>query len=239
MPLAAPPFDDEVFDTLEECVTAVQAHAKSEGYAIVTQRQSNRRNNEYHRCDLACDRGKNTHTMRSAGIRPNAGSIKEECPFRAKVVKRALFGNLWVYHTMNLSHNHEPSHEPAAHTMHRRRDDDTLSTISRLSTAGAAPRAIHREVSATNASILRHDIYNDMASIRREKDGPYTATQRFLKELEDDCEFYKICRHNGRMVGAFWTFPWCTEMWEKYPGILCMDNTYSVSTIYLLIYPEG
>ena len=132
MPLAPPPFDGRVFATLEEYVAAVQAHAKSEGYAVITNRISNKRNDEYHRCDLACDRGKNKMIVRSTGIRPSARSIKAECPFRAKVVERAIAGYLWVYETINPSYNHEPTHEPTAHAMHRRRYDEAITTISRL-----------------------------------------------------------------------------------------------------------
>src|SRR5437667_136915 len=233
MPLAPPPFDGQVFNTFEECITAIQAHCKSEGYAVVIERGSNPRDNEYTRYDLACDRGRNKQTVRSVGIRPNAGSIKNECPFRAKVVKRVLLGDQWQYETREPSHNHEPSHEPTAHAIHRQRYDEAISTISRLSTAGATPRAIHREVSAaTNTNILRRDIYNDRASIRRQEDGPYTATQRFLQVLKDS-EFYNVCHDDGRIIGAFWTFPWCMEMWKKYPSILSMDNIYKVSTLYL------
>ena len=81
MPLAPPPFDSQVFDTLKEYVITVKAYAKSESYTIITDYRSNKQNNKYYRYDLAYNKGKNKIIVRSIGIQPSTRSIKEEYPF--------------------------------------------------------------------------------------------------------------------------------------------------------------
>ena len=109
--MTPPPLDGRLFDTFKELLTAIQNHAKQEGWAIVKTRVSNRRvDGNYYRYDLACNRGVNTHENRSTGRRI-VSSCKEECPWIGCAVALKSNNDRWTYKTINSTHNHLPSQD--------------------------------------------------------------------------------------------------------------------------------
>lgn len=88
-----PPFDRE-FDTFENVLSYANSWAQEAGYAITTERRTNRaKDSTYRRVDLCCDCGSGTRASQATGSRLNALSRKIWCPFKIKV---NLIGDLWV-----------------------------------------------------------------------------------------------------------------------------------------------
>ena len=227
--MTAPPFDGVFYDTIDDLMETIQHHAKQEGWAIVKTRAGNRRENgRYYRYDLECDRGTKKHQNISTELRKVA-SRKEECTWRGRAVALKANNDRWTYKTLDSSHNHLPSLDPSVHPMHRRRTTKDLDSIQRHTKAGARLHTVAIDLRQDHPEIKRKDIINDRAKMRREAAGPYTQTQLFIKTLQDSGEFFRICRGpDNRIIGVFWTFPWCKEMVKNYPDILSMDNTYNV-----------
>ena len=92
-----PPIAGQFFNTFNDLFAAVQSHARQTGWAVVKTRASNRRaDGNYYKYDLACDRGVDTHEMRSTGRR-QASSRKEGCPWRGVAAARKSNGDRWKY----------------------------------------------------------------------------------------------------------------------------------------------
>lgn len=39
-----------------------------------------------------------------------------------------------------------------------------------------------------------------------------------------------------KITGLFWTYPWCIEMWRKYPFVLQLDNTYKTNRFSMPLF---
>ena len=234
--MTAPPFDGVFFDTIDDLMNAIQHHAKQEGWAIVKVRACNRRaDGQYYRYDLECDRGTKTRPNIALGRR-KVSSRKEECTWRGRAVAFKSDDNRWKYLTLNSVHNHPPSLDPSVHPMHRRRTREDHNVIQCHTQAGSRLHTIAIDLREDRPEIKRKDIINDRAKLRREAAGPYTQTQLFLKALQDSGEFFRICRGpDNRIIGVFWTFPWCKAMVKNYPDVLSMDNTYNVRLLLYLM----
>ena len=226
--MTAPPFDGVFYDTIDDLMEAIQHHAKQEGWAIVKTRAGNRRENgRYYRYDLECDRGIKKHQNISTELRKVASRKKNALGEAGLLLSKQT---MIVGRTrLDSSHNHLPSLDPSVHPMHRRRTTKDLDSIQRHTKAGSRLHTVAIDLRQDHPEIKRKDIINDRAKMRREAAGPYTQTQLFIKTLQDSGEFFRICRGpDNRIIGVFWTFPWCKEMVKNYPDILSMDNTYNV-----------
>ena len=224
-----PPIAGQFFNTFNDLFAAVQSHARQTGWAVVKTRASNRRaDGNYYKYDLACDRGVDTHEMRSTGRR-QASSRKEGCPWRGVAAARKSNGDRWKYETINSTHNHPPSLDASVHSMHRRLTDEERGALERHTQAGSRLHVITSDLRAKNQALKKRDILNERAKLQRQAAGPYTQTQRFIQVLQESGEFYRLCRDaDDRIIGVFWTFPWCREMAKAYPDVISMDNTYNV-----------
>ena len=224
-----PPIAGQLFDTFNDLFAAVQSHARQTGWAIIKTRASNRRaNGNYYKYDLACDRGMNLYSCRSTGRR-QASSRKEECPWRGVAVARKSDGDRWKYETINSTHNHPPSLDASVHPMHRRLTDEERGNLERHTQAGSRLNVIASDLRTRNQALKKKDLLNERAKLQRQAAGPYTQTQRFVQALQESGEFHRFCRGaDERIIGVFWTFPWCREMTKAYPDVISMDNTYNV-----------
>ena len=217
-----------IFDSFNDLFAAVQAHARQEGWAVVKTRASARRaNGNYYRYDLACDRGIKRHKINSTGRR-EASSRKEGCPWVARAVALKSNQDRWTYETINSTHNHPPSLDASIHPMHRRLTDEERGVLERHTQAGSRLNFIASDLRTKNQA-LKKDLLNERAKLQRHAAGPYTQTQRFVQALQESGEFYRLCRGaDERIIGVFWTFPWCREITKAYPDVISMDNTYNV-----------
>ena len=207
------PIAGQFFNTFNDLFAAVQSHARQTGWAVVKTRASNRRaDGNYYKYDLACDRGVDTHEMRFTGRR-EASSRKEGCPWRGVAAARKSDGDRWKYETINFTHNHPPSLDASVHSMHRHLTDEKRGALERHTQAGSRLHVITSDLRAKNQALKKRDILNERAKLQRQAAGPYTQTQRFIQVLQESGEFYRLCRDaDDRIIGVFWTFPWCREM---------------------------
>ena len=224
-----PPFAGSFFDSSDDLFAAVQRHAREEGWAVVKTHASSRRaNGNYYRYHLGCDRGIKIHQSVATGRR-QASSRKEECPWKGVAAARKSDGDRWKYETINSTHNHPPSLDASVHPMHRRLTDEERGALERHTQAGSRLNFIASDLRANNQALKKKDILNERAKLQREAAGPYTQTQRFVQALQESGEFHRLCRGaDERIIGVFWTFPWCREMTKTYPDVISMDNTYNV-----------
>ncbi|KAI9769308.1 MAG: hypothetical protein M1839_003759 [Geoglossum umbratile] len=91
-----PPAEGSEYPDRKSMVTAIQAHAKSNGYAVTIQWSSNKDGTVYLRLR-------------------NTGTHLTGCPFS---IHGAVKNNIWTFKIYNASHNHSASIGPAAHPIH-------------------------------------------------------------------------------------------------------------------------
>ena len=145
-----PPIAGQFFNTFNDLFAAVQSHARQTGWAVIKTRASNRRaDGNYYKYDLACDRGVDTHEMRSTGRR-EASSRKEGCPWRGIAAARKSDGDRWKYETINFTYNHPPSLDASVHSMHRRLTDEERGALERHTQAGSCLYVITSDLRAKN-----------------------------------------------------------------------------------------
>ncbi|KAK4098359.1 hypothetical protein N658DRAFT_544084 [Parathielavia hyrcaniae] len=72
----------------------------------------------------------------------------------------------------------------------------------------------------------RRDIENEMNKVKAEALGGYTPTQALLKHFTDTGIKHRVRQLQGRVVALIWTYPFCEEMWQRFPDVISIDNTY-------------
>jgi hypothetical protein len=112
---SAPP--EAIYNTKDALFSAIQAHARNNGYAITT--RSTKQNRILFDCDRAGayqSKGKNPNTHPSRQ-RNNTGSKKCGCKMRVACVRQEE--GSWALKVIEDTHNHGPSAAPIAHPAHR------------------------------------------------------------------------------------------------------------------------
>lgn len=60
-----------------------------------------------------------------------------------------------------------------------------------------------------------NDIYNDRQRIRLQGLGGLSATQAWIKQLQDNqLKHYIKLDDDNKVQGVVWTYPWCETMWR-------------------------
>ena len=120
-------------------------------------------------------------------------------------------------------HNHAQSLEPSAHNVYRRRTNkqaDKTREVSSVSAIGVREMLrLVRQIDPEPDHFRIRDIYNDRQKIRQERLGGLTPTQAFVRHLQVSDLPHRIkFDDENRVCAVLWTYPWCREMWKKYPG---------------------
>ncbi|KAJ6437607.1 HEC/Ndc80p family protein [Purpureocillium lavendulum] len=80
------------------------------------------------------------------------------------------------------------------------------------------------------------DIYNARARINRDKLNGHSPTAALIK-LFDEKEIPYFVKwaddEPNRLVGLVWTFPYCLQMWKRFPEVISFDNTYNTNRFKL------
>ncbi|EAQ84339.1 hypothetical protein CHGG_08353 [Chaetomium globosum CBS 148.51] len=97
---------------------------------------------------------------------------------------------------------------------------------------------IMRDSSGAEPTFFRQsDIYNDRQKIRIEGLNGLSATQAWIKQLQDNNlrHWIKIDDDN-KVEGVLWTYPWPEKMWRQFPEVLGLDNTYKTNRFHMYLF---
>lgn len=232
------------FATYDEAYNFVQGFLRNNGAAVVKRSSSHKRDIDgialATRIVFICDRGPQ-RASRSTGLR-KPSTQKLDCSFRLLVTaSRNESAWKWDFRVTEARHNHGPSLDPSAHVIHRRRTTTQQALEQNLSKYKALPA---REMSSilrdAELSFFRiRDIYNDRQKLRSIALGGKTATQAFLGHIQASglphYVKYDLSDEN-KIQGVFWTYPWCQKMWQRFPEVLGVDNTYKTNRFKLYLF---
>ncbi|RKK18956.1 hypothetical protein BFJ67_g17679, partial [Fusarium oxysporum f. sp. cepae] len=194
---------------------------------------------------LQCDRYGAPRPGRGAGLRKRK-SRKSGCLW--KIIADALPENGFQWTLRHFPdaehrhHNHNPSTDAAAHPVHRRLTSPVKATIQSSSRrVGIRARDIGGIVRDhfPDSVYTKRDIYNARARISRENLGGYSSTAALIK-LFDDKEIPYVAEwakdEPDRLVGLVWAFPYCIQMWRRFPEVISFDNTYNTNRFKLPLF---
>lgn len=128
------------------------------------------------------------------------------------------------------------------HRIHRGLTDDMKAEIAVLSLNPAQrPRDIvsYLRQAYPDAVFTQKDVENHRSRLQRDKQDGKTPTQTLLTILRETGTYHVVrtdpTDHN-KIIGLFWTYPWCIEMWGKYPWVLQLDNTYKTNRFNIPLF---
>ena len=190
-----------------------------------------------------CDRFGKPGPSKGAGIRQRKS---RKCGCQWKVIAEALEEGRWLLrehdNREHSRHNHGPSLAPSAHPSHRRLNTAVKATIEATSRrVGIRARDVRAVVQEQHPEtfLTRKDIYNARALITREKLDGYTPTSALIK-LFDEGKIPYITKwaddEPNRLVGLVWTFPYCIQIWKRFPEIISFDNTYNTNRFKMPLF---
>ena len=155
---------------------------------------------------LTCPRGGKKFFSRA--IHRDSSSVKAgvDCPWRAKAVKMKRFNDHWVYLVGDQPYSHPPD-KVTALACHRNLDDGQKQYLFSL---------FERNIKATTlltmiqdkykgSQLTAQDIYNYKKIWKQQPQGPYTATQAWIRELQSMDTPFVPCYQDGRVKAVFWT----------------------------------
>ena len=234
------------FLTLDSAFEFLQAFARDHGVAFVKARTAKpyiiNGKSTPTKINLVCDRGARRPST-SIHLR-QAATRKIGCQFELFISCNIKTNSPWTYSVTNGRHNHGPSLDPSAHVVHRRRTPTQTKMIENLSQHKAIGAREVLDVILTStpgpAFIKQKDVYNDRQKLRKAKLEGLTPTQQWINLLErSGLRHIILWDYEGdirRPAAALWCFPWCEEMWRRFPEVLGLDNTYKTNRYNLYLF---
>ncbi|EGY20890.1 uncharacterized protein VDAG_02414 [Verticillium dahliae VdLs.17] len=112
------------------------------------------------------------------------------------------------------------------------------STSRRVGVRARDVRAVLEE-QHPDSILTQRDIYNARALISRDKLQGRNPTAALIK-LFDEIHVPYIVKWTDddpdRLVGLVWTFPYCLQMWRRFPECISFDNTYNTNRFKLPLF---
>ena len=68
-----------------------------------------------------------------------------------------------------------------------------------------------------------------MSKAKAEALDGYTPIQALLKYFTDTGIKHRIRQLQGHIIALIWTYPFCKEIWQRFPDIISIDNTYKTN----------
>jgi hypothetical protein len=239
-----PPIPGGPAPSVDALFARVNSFAKTRGFGVIKV-HGMIRPGQRSRYVLQCDRYGAPRPGRGAGLRKRK-SRKSGCLW--KIIAEALPENGFQWTLRHFPdaehhhHNHNPSTDAAAHPVHRRLTSPVKATIQSSSRrVGIRARDIGGVVRDhfPDSVYTKRDIYNARARISRENLGGYSSTAALIK-LFDDKEIPYVAEwakdEPDRLVGLVWTFPYCIQMWRRFPEVISFDNTYNTNRFKLPLF---
>ncbi|KAG6979587.1 PKS-NRPS hybrid synthetase [Fusarium oxysporum f. sp. conglutinans] len=237
-----PPITGNPFLTVETLLDSVNAFAKANGFGFAKHNGRSYKGRKI-RYSLRCDRYGDPRPSRGAGLRQRKS---RKCGCKWMVIAEALEEGKWVLrrhsNPEHNQHNHDRSIRPSAHPSHRRLTTPVRATIESMSRrVGIRARDVRAVVQEQHPESIftQRDIYNARALINRDKLSGYTPTAALIK-LFDDLHIPYLAKlvdnEPSRLVGLVWTFPYCLQMWKRFPEVISFDNTYNTNRFKLPLF---
>ncbi|EGY20864.1 uncharacterized protein VDAG_02388 [Verticillium dahliae VdLs.17] len=115
----------------------------------------------------------------------------------------------------------------------------TIESISRR--VGIRARDVRAVVQEQHpeSTFTQRDIYNARALINRDKLNGHTPTAALIKLFDEMGVPYLVKWADdepNRLVGLVWTFPYCLQMWKRFPEVISFDNTYNTNRFKLPLF---
>ncbi|KHN93907.1 uncharacterized protein MAM_01777 [Metarhizium album ARSEF 1941] len=241
-PIPNPIIPGDPAPSAEVLFKTTNAFAKENGFGII-------RRNKYSykgrliRYSIQCDRFGQSRASGGSGLRTRRS---RKCDCKWMIIAEALEEGKWLLRQhrdpKHHQHNHERSITPSAHVSHRRLTTPVKATIesaSRRAGIRASDVAAMVEEQFPDTTLLRKDIYNARSFINREKLNGYTPTAALIK-LFDEKKIPYIAKwaddDPDRLLGLVWTFPYCLQMWKRFPEVISFDNTYNTNRFKLPLF---
>lgn len=241
-PIPNPPIPGDPAPSAQVLFDCVNTFAKANGFGIVRRNAYSYKGRKI-RYSFQCDRFGEPATSQGAGLRQRKS---RKCGCKWMVVAEALEEGKWLLrqhrNPEHSQHNHGRSIGPSAHPSHRRLTEPTRKTVEstsrRVGIRARDVRAIVQE-QHPESSFTRKDIYNARSRISRDKLNGHTPTAALIKlfdEMGIDYLVKWVDNEPNRLVGLVWTFPYCLQMWKRFPEVLSFDNTYNTNRFKLPLF---
>ncbi|PWI63997.1 hypothetical protein PCL_07432 [Purpureocillium lilacinum] len=230
--------------SIDELQSRVNKFAKEHGFGVVRHNGSGSRTRKT-RYVFQCDRYGMPRRSKGTGLHQKRS---RKCGCKWKVIAEALEQNeyMWTLRSFadpqHSQHNHNRSISLAAHPIHRRLDEAVMTTIEATSRrVGMRARDVRGIVKEKHPDTLctRKDIYNARARLRRKKLGGLSPIAALIKLFDERSIPYVVkwsTTEPDRLVGLMWTFPYCAQMWKRFPEIMSFDNTYNTNRFKLPLF---
>ncbi|KAI8404297.1 hypothetical protein FOFC_15792 [Fusarium oxysporum] len=237
-----PPIPGDPAPSAEVLFEWVNTFAKANGFGIV-RRNAHSYKGRRIRYTFQCDRFGEPAPSQGAGLRRRKS---RKCGCKWMVVAEALEEGKWLLrqhsNPEHSQHNHSRSIGPSAHPSHRRLTEPIRTTVEstsrRVGIRARDVRAIVQE-QHPESSFTRKDIYNARSRINRDKLDGHTPTAALIKLL-DEMKIPYLVKWGGdepnRLVGLVWAFPYCLQMWKRFPEVISFDNTYNTNRFKLPLF---
>ncbi|KAH7460217.1 hypothetical protein FOMA001_g19619 [Fusarium oxysporum f. sp. matthiolae] len=241
-PIPNPPIPGDAAPSAEVLFNWVNTFAKAHGFGIVRRNAYSYKGRKI-RYSFQCDRFGEPRPTEGVGIRQRKS---RKCGCKWMVVAEALEEDKWLLrrhpNPEHSQHNHGRSIGPSAHPSHRRLTTDIRATVESTSRrVGIRARDVRAVVQEQHPESVftRKDIYNARSLINRDKLDGYTPTAALIK-LFDEREIPYLVKwaddNPNRLLGLVWTFPYCLQMWKRFPEVISFDNTYNTNRFKLPLF---
>ncbi|KAF6528093.1 hypothetical protein HZS61_008395 [Fusarium oxysporum f. sp. conglutinans] len=241
-PIPNPPIPGDAAPSAEVLFNWVNTFAKAHGFGIVRRNAYSYKGRKI-RYSFQCDRFGEPRPTEGVGIRQRKS---RKCGCKWMVVAEALEKDKWLLrrhpNPEHSQHNHGRSIGPSAHPSHRRLTTDIRATVESTSRrVGIRARDVRAVVQEQHPESVftRKDIYNARSLINRDKLDGYTPTAALIK-LFDEREIPYLVKwaddNPNRLLGLVWTFPYCLQMWKRFPEVISFDNTYNTNRFKLPLF---
>jgi hypothetical protein len=237
-----PPIPGDPVTSAEALFDRVNLFAKEHGFGIV-------RRNKYAykgrviRYSFQCDLFGDPRPSESSGLRQKKS---RKCGCKWQVIAEAREEGKWLLRQHpkpeHHIHNHPPSETPSVHPSHRRLTAPVKATIESTSRrVGIRARDVRAIIEEQHPESIftRRDIYNARALVNREKLAGYSPTAALIKLFDERGIPYIIKwapDEPDRLLGLVWTFPYCIQMWKRFPEVISFDNTYNTNRFKLPLF---
>ena len=238
----APPPTEGSYESVSDALKALNAFAAAEGYAIV-KRRSKSWGGMMRRVILKCDKGGEKRKQNPADTekKRSKSSRLTNCPFSMDLYLKKDEVH-WEIYLRNGNHNHTAT-KAIAHPTHRQLDSPRRREIERQCDAGIAPRQTHMTLlldsnsTDGNKPVLLSDINNARYRYRALRQGPRTAIQALIDDLQKESWYCKYQTDDSNAIQCcFFAYQKSIHLFQRFSEVVLMDCTYNTNKFNMPLF---